>query len=33
MIFFEYEQVVKIHSALISKTGGMDLEHETLELR
>ena len=24
MIFFEYEQVVKIHSILISKTGGMD---------
>ena len=24
MIFFEYEQVVKIHSTLISKTGGMD---------
>lgn len=24
MIFFEYEQVVKLHSSLISKTGGMD---------
>ena len=24
MIFFEYEQVVKIHGILISKTGGMD---------
>ena len=24
MIFFEYEQVVKIHSSLIAKTGGMD---------
>ncbi|MBP5437129.1 MAG: type II toxin-antitoxin system death-on-curing family toxin [Treponema sp.] len=24
MIFFEYEQVAKIHSILISKTGGMD---------
>ena len=24
MIFFEYEQVVKIHSIFISKTGGMD---------
>ena len=24
MIFFEYEQVVKIHRSLIEKTGGMD---------
>ncbi|MCI6912903.1 MAG: type II toxin-antitoxin system death-on-curing family toxin [Treponema succinifaciens] len=24
MIFFEYEQVVKLHSSLIAKTGGMD---------
>ncbi len=24
MIFFEYKQVVKLHSSLISKTGGMD---------
>ena len=24
MIFFGYEQVVKIHSSLIAKTGGMD---------
>ena len=24
MIFFGYEQVVKIHSSLITKTGGMD---------
>ncbi|MBQ6782126.1 MAG: type II toxin-antitoxin system death-on-curing family toxin [Treponema sp.] len=24
MIFFNYEQVVKLHSSLISKTGGMD---------
>ena len=24
MIFFEYEQVVKIHGSLIAKTGGMD---------
>ncbi|MBQ1593678.1 MAG: type II toxin-antitoxin system death-on-curing family toxin [Treponema sp.] len=24
MIFFEYEQVVKLHSSLILKTGGMD---------
>lgn len=24
MIFFEHEQVIKIHSILISKTGGMD---------
>ena len=24
MIFFEYEQVVKIHKSLIEKTGGMD---------
>ncbi len=24
MIFFEYEQVTKIHSSLISKTGGTD---------
>lgn len=24
MIFFEYEQVVKLHSSLIEKTGGMD---------
>ncbi len=24
MIFFEYEQVVKLHSSLISKTGGID---------
>ena len=24
MIFFEYEQVVRIHSSLIAKTGGMD---------
>jgi len=24
MIFFDYEQVIKIHSMLISKTGGMD---------
>ena len=24
MIFFEYEQVIKLHSSLISKTGGMD---------
>lgn len=24
MIFFEYEQVVKLHSSLISKTGGMN---------
>ena len=24
MIFFEYEQIVKIHGILISKTGGMD---------
>ncbi len=24
MIFFEYEQVIKIHRSLIEKTGGMD---------
>jgi death-on-curing protein len=24
MIFFEYEQVIKLHSSLISKTGGID---------
>lgn len=24
MIFFEYEQVIKLHSSLIAKTGGMD---------
>ena len=24
MIFFDFEQVVKIHSSLIAKTGGMD---------
>jgi len=24
MIFFEYEQVVKLHSSLITKTCGMD---------
>ncbi len=24
MIFFEYEQVLKLHSSLITKTGGMD---------
>ena len=24
MIFFEYEQVVKLHSSLITKTVGMD---------
>ena len=24
MIFFEFEQVIKLHSALIAKTGGMD---------
>ena len=24
MIFFEYEQVVKLHSSLIKKTGGLD---------
>ena len=24
MIFFEYEQVVKLHSSLIEKTGGLD---------
>ena len=24
MIFFEYEQVVKVHRSLIEKTGGMD---------
>ncbi|MGN0728044.1 type II toxin-antitoxin system death-on-curing family toxin [Treponema sp.] len=24
MIFFEYEQVIKIHSSLITRTGGMD---------
>ncbi|MGN0739739.1 MAG: type II toxin-antitoxin system death-on-curing family toxin [Treponema sp.] len=24
MIFFEYEQVIKIHSSLIARTGGMD---------
>ena len=24
MIFFEYEQVIKLHTSLISKTGGMD---------
>ena len=24
MIFFEYEKVVKLHSSLIAKTGGMD---------
>ena len=24
MIFFAYEQVVKLHSALIAQTGGMD---------
>ena len=24
MIFFESEQVIKLHSSLIAKTGGMD---------
>lgn len=24
MIFFDYEQVIKLHSTLISKTGGID---------
>lgn len=24
MIFFEYEQVIKLHSSLIAKTGGID---------
>lgn len=24
MIFFEFEQVIKLHSSLIAKTGGMD---------
>lgn len=24
MIFFEYEQVIKLHTFLIAKTGGMD---------
>ncbi|MBR1721907.1 MAG: type II toxin-antitoxin system death-on-curing family toxin [Treponema sp.] len=24
MIFFEYEQVIKLHTSLIAKTGGMD---------
>ena len=28
MIFFEYEQVVKIHRSLIEKTGGMDGIHD-----
>ena len=28
MIFLEYEQVVKLHSSLIEKTGGLDGVHD-----
>jgi len=31
MIFFDYEQVIKLHSTLISKTGGKDLYPEILD--